>query len=100
MGLGAQEQRRDVLSFALVTAFAVVMYTVPGEWIPSMGPLRLALTTSGLAAGLMVLRRMGRMEPLFLDGIRGFGLVCFTALAAASISWSVNPVRCSELRMM
>jgi putative inorganic carbon (HCO3(-)) transporter len=68
-----------------------VMYTAPGEWIPALGPLRLALVTSGLAAGLMALRRMGRMEPLSLDGLRGKALLCFMALAVASTSWSVNP---------
>jgi len=92
MGVGDQgRQQRDVLAFSMVTAFVAVMYAVPGEWIPWAEPLRLALVTSGLAAGLMVLRRLGKMEPLFLDGVRGKALLCFAAVAAASISWSVNP---------
>ena len=61
---GAQGQRRDVLAFFLLVGFAAVMYAVPGEWIPALAPLRLALLTSGLAAGLMVMRRLGKAEPL------------------------------------
>ena len=89
--LGQQQQRRDVLAFYALTAFAFVMYAVPGEWIPALAPLRLALVTSGLAAGLMVLRRVGRAEAFFFDGVRGTALLVFSMLAVASISWAVNP---------
>ncbi|WP_224245260.1 O-antigen ligase family protein [Hyalangium gracile] len=90
MGVGEQGQQRDILAFYALTAFAVVMYAVPGEWIPELAPLRLALVTSGLAAGLMALRRLGRAEPLYFDGVRGVSLLAFSGLAFASIAWSVN----------
>ncbi len=85
------EQNRDVVAFVALTIFAVVMYAAPGEWIPALASLRLALTSSAVAAGLMVLRRVGKMEALYFDGVRGFGLMAFTALAFASTSWAVNP---------
>jgi len=86
-----QGQRRDEWAFYALTAFAAVMYAVPGEWIPALAALRLALVTSVLAAGLMVMRRLGRAEPLYVDGARGMGLVGFSTLAVASIAWSLNP---------
>ncbi|QSQ16203.1 spore coat polysaccharide polymerase ExoJ [Myxococcus landrumensis] len=88
---GEQGQRRDVWAFYALTAFAAVMYAVPGEWIPALAPLRLALVTSGMAAGLMVVRRLGRAEPLSLDGPRGWALIGFSTLALMSVSWAVNP---------
>ncbi|RKH23090.1 polymerase [Corallococcus praedator] len=91
MGPGAQEQRRDVLAFFLLVGFAAVMYAVPGEWIPALAPLRLALLTSGLAAGLMVMRRLGKAEPVYFDGARGIALLAFSSLAFCSVAWSVNP---------
>ncbi|NOK04387.1 MULTISPECIES: spore coat polysaccharide polymerase ExoJ [Myxococcus] len=91
MVLGEQGQRRDVWAFYALTAFAAVMYSVPGEWIPALAPLRLALVTSGLAAGLMVMRRLGRAEPLYVDGSRGLALIAFSMLAVVSVGWSVNP---------
>lgn len=91
MGPGGQGQRRDVLAFYALVAFAAVMYAVPGEWIPVLEPLRLALLTSGLAAGLMVMRRVGRAEPLYFDGARGIALLAFSTLAFCSMAWSVNP---------
>ncbi|XXF75534.1 O-antigen ligase family protein [Myxococcaceae bacterium GXIMD 01537] len=89
--VGEQAERRDVGAFYALTAFAAVMYAVPGEWIPALAPLRLALLTSGLAAGLMALRRLGRAEPFSFDGVRGGALLCFAALVVASIGWSVHP---------
>ncbi|WP_224361944.1 O-antigen ligase family protein [Hyalangium versicolor] len=91
MGVGEQGQQRDILAFYALTAFAAVMYAVPGEWIPALAPLRLALVTSGLAAGLMALRRLGRAEPLYFDGARGLSLLAFSGLAFASVAWSVAP---------
>src|SRR5688572_951288 len=91
MGLGDKAERRDVVSFYALTAFAALMYMVPQAWIPALAPLRLALLTSGLAAGLMALRRVGRAEPLYFDGLRGVALLCFAGLALASMTWSVNP---------
>jgi putative inorganic carbon (HCO3(-)) transporter len=91
MGVGEQGQQRDILAFYALTAFAAVMYAVPGEWIEVFEPLRLALLTSGIAAGLMALRRLGRAEPLYFDGARGMALVLFSGLAFASLAWSVNP---------
>ncbi|QRK07631.1 O-antigen ligase family protein [Archangium violaceum] len=91
MGLGDNSERRDVVAFYALTAFAALIYMLPQAWIPALAPLRLALLTSGLAAGLMALRRMGRAEPLFFDGVRGVALLCFSGLALASVTWSVNP---------
>jgi probable O-glycosylation ligase (exosortase A-associated) len=64
---------------------------VPAEWIPAFESLHLALLSSALAAGLMAIRRLGRAEPLYLDGVRGVALLCFSGLAFASLAWSVNP---------
>jgi probable O-glycosylation ligase (exosortase A-associated) len=89
--VGEQAERRDVYAFYALTGFAAFMYAVPGEWIPALAPLRLALLTSGLAAGFMALRRLGKAEPLYFDGARGGALMAFTALAAASLGWSLNP---------
>ncbi len=91
MEWGEKAERRDVIAFYALTAFAALMYMLPQAWIPALAPLRLALLTSGLAAGMMALRRLGRAEPLFLDGARGGALLCFSVLALASILWSVNP---------
>ncbi|HZH03932.1 MAG TPA: O-antigen ligase family protein [Myxococcaceae bacterium] len=85
------EVRRDVYAFAALVGFAVVMYAAPGEWISAFAPLRLALTTSVLAAGLMLLRRVGRSEPLVLDGTRGGALILFALWALTSMAWSVRP---------
>jgi probable O-glycosylation ligase (exosortase A-associated) len=83
--------RRDAFAFAMLTLFGVFMYAAPAEWIPGVAVLRPALLTSGLAAALMALRRLGRGEPLVLDGVRGGALLGFCVLAVASMSWSVNP---------
>ncbi|MBN1208144.1 MAG: O-antigen ligase family protein [Myxococcaceae bacterium] len=91
MGVGEQGHQRDVLAFYALMGFVVVMYAVPGEWIPALEPLRLALLTSGIAAGLMALRRLGRAEPLYFDGVRGVALLAFSGLAFCSVAWSVNP---------
>lgn len=91
MGVGEQGQQRDVLAFWALTAFIVLIYTVPGEWIPALDPLHLALVSSGLAAGLMAIRRLGRAEPLYFDGVRGVALLGFSGLAFASVAWSMNP---------
>jgi putative inorganic carbon (HCO3(-)) transporter len=91
MGVGEQGQQRDVLAFYALTAFAAVTYVVPGEWIEALEPFRLALLTSGIAAGLMALRRLGRAEPLYFDGVRGVALLAFSAMAFASIGWSIHP---------
>jgi probable O-glycosylation ligase (exosortase A-associated) len=91
MGLGDKAERRDVVAFYALTTFAALMYAVPQAWIPALAPLRPALLTSGLAAGLMALRRMGKAEPLYFDGVRGVALLCFSGLALASMAWSVHP---------
>jgi probable O-glycosylation ligase (exosortase A-associated) len=91
MGVGEQGQQRDILAFYALTAFVVLMYTVPAEWIPAFESLHLALLSSAVAAGLMAIRRLGRAEPLYLDGVRGVALLCFSGLAFASLAWSVNP---------
>ncbi|MBM7115358.1 O-antigen ligase family protein [Archangium primigenium] len=91
MELGDQAERRDVVAFYALTTFAALMYMLPQVWFPVLAPLRLALLTSGLAAGFMALRRVGRAEPMYFDGMRGGALLCFSALAMASVAWSVNP---------
>jgi O-antigen ligase len=91
MGVGETTERRDVVAFYALTAFAALLYMVPQAWIPALAPLRPALLTSGLAAGMMALRRMGRAEPLYFDGVRGVALLAFSGLALASMTWSVNP---------
>ena len=82
---------RDVFAFWLVVTFVVAMYSVPSEWIPPLADVRVALIASAGAAGLMLVRRLLKLEPLYLDGIRGFALVALGALAWSSVSWSVNP---------
>lgn len=86
-----ETKERDTLAFGLLVVFAVVMYTVPGEWLAWAAPLRLALVTSALASSLMVLRRFGQRERVLMDGARGWALALFCLLAAASIKWSVFP---------
>jgi putative inorganic carbon (HCO3(-)) transporter len=82
---------RDGIAFAAVSSFAVVMYSVPSLWIEALEPLRLALVSSVLAAGLMLVRRLAKKEPFSFDGGRGLALVAFGGLAYASAAWSINP---------
>lgn len=84
--------RRDGVAFAALTVFAVVMYTIPSEWIPALAPLRLALISSIIAAGLMLVRRLGKREPFYFDGTRGVALILFGLWALASASWSTHPL--------
>src|SRR5690606_14857207 len=67
------------------------VYTVASAWIGGLAWFRPALVTSALAAVLMLLRRIGRAEPLFLDGGRGLALLGFVALCLLSTGWSVTP---------
>jgi probable O-glycosylation ligase (exosortase A-associated) len=90
MGVGEQKTHRDVVAFYALTAFAALMYALPQAWIAGLESLRLALITSGLAAGLMVVRRVWCAEPLHFDGIRGLCLLAFCALSFASLAWTVN----------
>lgn len=83
--------KRDRIAFVAVTTFAVVMYTIPSEWIPALEPLRLAFISSVLAASFVVIRRLAKREPFSFDGVRGFAVIAFGLLAYASVSWSVNP---------
>ncbi|MBI3185806.1 MAG: O-antigen ligase family protein [Myxococcales bacterium] len=91
MEASARREERDVIAFGALLAFAVVMYSVPGEWISWARPLRLALVTAALAAGLAVVRRVGKLEAFSFDGLRGMALLGFAALALASAAWSVHP---------
>lgn len=91
MGNWKLASKRDVWAFAALAAFVVQIYAIPGEWIAAAAPLRLALVLSTLAAGLFILRRLGRGESIHMDGVRGWSLIAFLAVAAASASWSVNP---------
>jgi O-antigen ligase len=89
--MSTRERPRDVFAFWLVVAFVVVMYSIPSSWIESLAEVRLALIASAGGAGLMLLRRLFKLEPVYFDGIRGFALLALGALAWASQSWSVNP---------
>lgn len=81
----------DRLAFGLLVVFGVLMYAIPSEWIDSLSDIRLALFTSAAAMGLMVMRRLFKLQPFYLDGARGLALIAFTGLGVASISWSVYP---------
>src|SRR4051794_39529707 len=80
------------LAFGLLVLFGMVMYTSPAEWIAGAAQLRLALVSASLAAGLMVLRRLVRQQPLYLDGVRGTALLGFALLTLASTAWSIDPL--------
>lgn len=86
-----QDKPKDTIAFVALTVFVAQMYAVPGEWIAAMEPLRLALVSSAVAALMVGIRRLGKAEPLVLDGYRGGALICLTLLAFASMLWSVNP---------
>lgn len=90
--VGEQVRQRDILAFCCLTAFGFNMYAVLGEWVPALAPLRLALLTSGLAAGFVVMRRVGRAEPFFFDGVRGVAMLSFSLLTVLSMTWSLNPL--------
>ncbi|MGZ6076378.1 MAG: hypothetical protein ACXWK6_01105, partial [Myxococcaceae bacterium] len=47
--------RRDRWAFVLLAAFCVQIYAAPAEWIPAAVPLRLALSLSFGALGLLLL---------------------------------------------
>lgn len=83
--------RRDRWAFVLLAAFCVQVYAAPAEWIPAVAPLRLALSLSFGALGLLLLEHVGRREPLLWDGSRGVLLGAFLAWAAASHLWSLAP---------
>ena len=59
-----KERPRDVVAFWLLVAFAVLIYTIPSEWIEGLADMRLALIASTGAAGLMLVRRLLRFEPV------------------------------------
>jgi putative inorganic carbon (hco3(-)) transporter len=83
--------RRDRWAFVLLAAFCVQIYAAPAEWIPAVVPLRLALSLSFGALGLLLLEHVGRREPLVWDGVRGLALVAFLVWGAASHLWSLAP---------
>ena len=91
-----QKERRDVFAFWAVVVFAVLMYAVPADAIPELAEMRLVLITFIAAAGLMFLRRVFKLEPIFLDGWRGASLLGFAGLAVASVGWSVYPQHTQE----
>ncbi len=83
--------RRDRWAFLLLAAFCVQIYAAPAEWIPAVVPLRLALSLSFCALGLLLLEHAGRRLPLHWDGVRGLALVAFLVWATASHTWSLAP---------
>ena len=88
---------RDGIAFAALTTFAVVMYTIPSMWIEALEPLRLAFTSSVLAACLMLLRRLVKREPFYFDGTRGLALVATSFEDAAfPVSSNVTAAPVSE----
>ena len=91
-----QKERRDVFAFWAVVVFAILMYAVPGDSIPELAETRLVLIMFIAAAGLMFLRRVFKLEPIFLDGWRGAALLAFGGLAFASMTWSVYPEQTQE----
>ncbi len=93
-------ERRDRWAFLLVAAFCVQIYAAPAEWIPAFVPLRLALSLSFGALGLLLLEHAGRRVPFHWDGERGLALVAFLAWAAASRLWSVAPQVTDEWLVM
>jgi putative inorganic carbon (HCO3(-)) transporter len=93
-------ERRDRWAFLLLAAFCVQIYAAPAEWIPAFVPLRLALSLSFGALGLLLLEHAGRRVPLYWDGVRGLALVAFLAWAAASRLWSLAPQATDEWLVM
>ena len=87
----ATRSKQDIFAFAMIVAFIIQMYAVPGEWLEWAAPLRLALVISVASAGAFVMRRLGKMEPIYFDGLRGTAVIIFLALAIASSLWSVEP---------
>jgi O-antigen ligase len=84
-------EERDRWAFLLLAAFCVHLYAAPAEWIPAVVPLRLALSLSFGALGVLLLEHTGRRLPLHWDGVRGAALVAFLVWAAASRLWSLAP---------
>ncbi|WNG50604.1 polymerase [Archangium minus] len=92
MGMGSKAvQSQDRWAFGFLLAFLAAIYISPGEWIPGLERWRPALLTSAAATGLMLLGRMGRREPLWVDGQRGVLLITFCGLVFASLGWSLYP---------
>jgi O-antigen ligase len=91
------KERQDVLAFWAVVFFVIVVYVDPTNWIPALSQTRLVFYTFIAAAGLMFIRRLLKLEPVFLDGLRGFSLLAFTGLALASMSWSIYPEGAQEM---
>lgn len=89
--IGNQERPGDRVAFVMLVAFVVVMYAIPGEWIAPLKEARLALLAASIAATFMLLRRLFKLEPLYVDGLRGMALLAFALLAQASVSWSIYP---------
>lgn len=85
------DDSRDAVAFWSLTAFVVCLFTVPAEWFPGIAALRPALLTSGLAAVAMLIGRIARRAPIYIEGVRGISLLAIVALSFASISWSVVP---------
>ncbi len=83
-------ERRDRWAFLLLAGFCVQIYAVPAEWIPAFVPLRLALSLSLGALGLLILEHGGRRIPLHWDGVRGLALMAFLGWAAASHLWTLD----------
>lgn len=88
---GKVRERGDAIAFWFLVAFVAVMYSAPSEWIPALAPLRLALTTSAIACGVLFLSRLSSRTPLSIDGAHGWALILFGLFTFASSTWSLFP---------
>ncbi|MCI0571205.1 MAG: O-antigen ligase family protein [Myxococcaceae bacterium] len=88
---GQARTRGDSVAFGALVLFSGVMYAAPGEWLPALAPLRLALASSALAFGWMLLTCVGTRTALSIDGAHGWALVLFALLTAVSGAWSIFP---------
>lgn len=94
--VSTRKPAQDSIAFAALTVFAVVMYSIPSEWIPALAPLRLALISSIVAAGFMLVRRLAKREAFFFDGVRGAALIGFGLLVLTSQKWALYPAISQE----
>lgn len=88
---GKVRARGDSIAFGFLVAFVAVMYSAPSEWIPALAPLRLALTTSAIACGVLFLTRASSKTPVSIDGAHGWALIAFGFFTLASSTWSLYP---------
>lgn len=84
------QESLDRAGFVSLVVFAILLYTVPGEWFEALRPWRLALVSSAAAVIFLGLSRAGP-NTSFYFGAGGGCLLAFAGLALASASWSIFP---------